>query len=265
MVALSGGVDSAVLLALAVDALGAEGVLAVTGRSSSLAATDEADAADVARELGTPHRFVETRELDDPDYRANRGDRCFHCRNELFGRLERLARAEGFAAIAYGAIVDDLGDVRPGMRAADAFGVLAPLLEAGFSKADVRAVAASRGLRVRDKPAAACLSSRIPVGTEVTAERLARVESAERALRDLGYGQLRVRHHGALARIEFDREGLERTEDPAAREAAIAAVRAAGFDAVVVDPTGYRPAGGESGGPAPSALYSIEPKRDGGQ
>jgi len=239
-------------------------VLAVTGRSAAVPEHDLADARRVAAALGVRHETVETRELELPEYRANRGDRCYHCRGELFGTLEELAKARGFAAVAYGAIADDAGDDRPGMAAARERGILAPLLEAGMGKGDVRAIAASRGLPVRDKPAAACLASRLPVGTEVTAARLARVEKAESALRALGLGTVRVRDHGEIGRVELDAAGLERIADPELRRAVADAVRGAGFRFAAVDLDGYR-VGGGVGRSRETPLYRIGPQPDGGQ
>ncbi len=263
VVALSGGVDSAVLTALAVEALGRDRVLAVTGRSASLSEVEDRDAARVAEALGVPHAVVETHEMDRPGYRANAGDRCFHCREELFDVLGRLARERGYDAVAYGAIADDVGDFRPGMRSAELRSVLAPLLDAGLGKADVRALAAEAGLPVRDKPASACLASRLPLGTEVSPERLRRIEAAERALRDLGFVQLRVRDHGEVARLELDPEGDRRLAgSPALRGRVVEAVRAAGFRFVALDLEGYRRG---SLNPEAAVLYRIEPARDGGQ
>jgi len=240
VVALSGGVDSALLLALGLEALGRANVLAVTGDSPSLPESELRDARRIAGALGVDHEVVSTRELDRADYRANRGDRCFHCRTELFGLLADLADRRGLRRVVYGAIADDLGDDRPGMRAAEQFGVIAPLLEAGLDKAEVRALAAEAGLEVSDKPAAACLSSRIPLGTEVTPERLAQVERAETALRDLGFGQFRVRHHGAVARLELDTNDDRVLLDRELRGKVVRAVRAAGFSFVALDLEGYR-------------------------
>lgn len=262
VVALSGGVDSAVLLDLAVRAVGPGRVTAVTGRSGSLARHDAEDARRVARAAGCAHRWVDTYEIDRAAYRANRGDRCYHCRVELFEVIESVVQtvAPGRGTVVYGAIVDDLGDDRPGMRAAERHRVRAPLLEAGFTKRDVRAWAARVGLDVRDKPAAACLASRIPVGIEVTPERLRQVERAEARVREAGFRQFRVRYGGDAARIELDPEGLERVRtDPAAADRLIAVVAACGFARVEIDPAGYR-AGGAGrlvtitapAGPAPS-------------
>jgi len=240
VVALSGGVDSAVLLALALEALGPERVLAVTGLSPSLPSHELEDARAVARAVGATHEVVETHEMDRPGYRANAGDRCYHCRSELFGVLRSMAESRGIEAVAYGAIRDDSGDFRPGMAAARELGVLAPLLEAGIGKSEVRALAREAGLPVREKPASACLSSRIPVGTEVTPGRLAQVERAEAALRKMGFQQFRVRHHGEVARLELDAEGLRQLLDPSQRSRVVAAVRVAGFRFVAVDLEGYR-------------------------
>ena len=263
MVALSGGVDSAVLLALAVEALGRERVLAVTGRSPSLPSYELEDALAVARALGARHEVVGTRELERAGYRANAGDRCYHCRRELFQALRSLAGSRGIEAIAYGAILDDAGDFRPGMAAAREFGILAPLLEAGIGKEEVRALAREAGLPVREKPASACLASRIPVGTEVTPERLAQVGRAEAALRELGLGQFRVRHHGEVARLELDPEGIGRLSDPALRARLVTAVKLAGFRFVAVDLEGYRT--GSLNPARAEPLFRIPPVRKGGR
>lgn len=240
VVALSGGVDSAVLLALATEALGRDGVLAVTGDSPSLPRRDLDDARRVARELGVEHRVARTAEMDRADYRANRGDRCFHCRAELFDRLGRLARERGYDAVVYGAIKDDVSDHRPGMLAAERMGVRAPLLEAGVDKVGIRSLAAGLGLSVRDKPAAACLASRVPTGTEVTPQRLERIGLAEESLRAMGFEQLRVRDHGEVARLEFDAAGMRRMADPAVRREVAARVAEAGYRHVALDLLGYR-------------------------
>lgn len=254
VVALSGGVDSGVLLMAAVEALGRDRVLAVTGRSPSVPERDLRDATLVARFLGAPHEFVETHEIERPAYRANAGDRCFHCRTELFEALFRIAGDRGLPAVAYGAIHDDLGDDRPGMKAAASMGVLAPLLDAGLTKDDVRRLARGAGLPVREKPAAACLSSRIPPGSEVTPEKLRQVEAAEESLRALGFRVVRVRHHGGTARVEIGKDEMSRLSDPEAREAIEEGVRSAGFLEAVVDPDGYRPGGAAK---PPSGLLAI--------
>jgi uncharacterized protein len=255
LVALSGGVDSAVLLALAREALGGENVLAVTSASESLPRRDLDDARRVARHLAVEHLVVSTGELGVAAYRANTGDRCFHCRNELFRVLRGVARDRGIDEIAYGAIKDDAGDFRPGMKAAVAWGIRAPLLEAGMDKESVRMVARAAELPVDSKPAAACLASRIPSGTEVTEGRLRSVESAEEALREMGFGQLRVRHHGQVARIELESADLARVADPALRARVVQAVKKAGFRFCALDLEDYRagslnPLDSDDGGPA---------------
>jgi uncharacterized protein len=217
--------------------------------------------------LGVRHRVVETREMERAGYRANAGDRCFHCRSELFSILDQIRSSLGAARVLYGAIKDDEADFRPGMNAARQHGVLAPLQVVGITKADVRAIASEVGLRVREKPAAACLASRIPVGTPVTEVALAQVEQAEAGLRALGLSQLRVRHHGEVARLELDEAGARLLVDSELRAAAVGAVRQAGFRFVALDLEGYR-AGSMNPIPSPRSHQSPEgtgPKRDGGQ
>ena len=265
LVALSGGVDSAALLALAVEALEPGRVLAVTGRSPAVPAADLADARRVAAALGSPWREIETHELEREGYRGNAGDRCFHCREELFERLGPIAVESNLAIVAYGAIVDDLGDDRPGMRSAELRGVAAPLLAAGIDKVGVRAIAARHRLPVRDKPAAACLASRIPAGTRVTPERLRRIGEAERRLRALGLRQLRVRDHGVTGRIEADDAGRIWLTHPANWRLAVEALDAAGFERAILDPRGYRPGGASTPGDVVRPLLRIGPARDTGQ
>jgi uncharacterized protein len=240
LVALSGGVDSALLLALAMEALGPEKVLAVTGASPSLPEQDLEDARTVAQTLGARHEVVVTREMERGGYRANAGDRCYHCRSALFETLGGLARERGCEAVAYGAIADDSSDFRPGMRAAVERGILAPLLKAGISKSEVRFLASEAGLAIKDKPAAACLASRIPIGTEVSIRRLSQIERAERGLRELGFRQLRVRHHGEIARLELDEQGSRLLADRELRERVIRLIHEAGFRFVALDLEGYR-------------------------
>jgi uncharacterized protein len=239
LVAYSGGVDSALLLKVATDELGerAVGVLAASPAYDA----EETDAAKrLAETMGARLERVETHELDDPRYAANGADRCYFCKVELFDQLAPLARRLGLASIVYGMNRDDRGDWRPGQRAARAHGVRAPLDEAGMGKADVRALARHLGLPVWDKPALACYSSRIPYGTPVTVQALAQIGRAERALRRLGFRQVRVRHHEQVARIELDPAEFSRLLDEDLRARLVAEVRAAGYLYVTLDLQGYR-------------------------
>ena len=216
---------------------------AVTAISPSLPAEERVETVRLARIVGAPHRFVETHEMDDPGYVANRGRRCYHCKRELFRVLSALAAEAGGRTLLYGAIVDDLGDERPGMQAAAEAGVRAPLLEAGFTKEMTRLLSRRLGLPTWDKPAMACLASRLPIGTAVTAESLARIDRAEAAVRGLGYRQVRVRAAGDAARLELDPAVLGRALEPAERARLTSAIVAAGFATAEVDPLGYRPGG----------------------
>ncbi len=242
LVAFSGGVDSTLLLAVAVGCLG-ENVLAVTGLSPSVPAAEREEAAALARRLGARHQFIETTELERPGYVANAADRCYFCKSELFERLGKLARVEGCAWVLDGANVDDLGDVRPGREAAREYGVRSPLVEAGLGKADIRELSRALGLPTWEKPAMACLASRIPHGIPVTIERLTQVEKAEAGLRALGFRQVRVRHHETIARIELPPEERGRLLDASLASAAVERVKAAGYQYVVLDLEGYRPGG----------------------
>ena len=239
VVAFSGGVDSSYLAWAAHRALG-DGALAVTAVSASYPASHRAMAERIAREFAIPHRFVETGEMQNPDYRANRPDRCYHCKSELFDVLDRLAESLGFRAVAYGINRDDTADFRPGQRAAAEHRVLSPLLDAGLSKGEIRELSRRAGLPTAELPASACLSSRLPYGTQVTPERLAQVEKGEEALRALGFRQVRLRHHGELARIEIDPAELARALDPAMARRIVGAVKPLGFRYVSLDLEGYR-------------------------
>ena len=238
MVAFSGGADSAFLLAAAAETLGDRAV-AATGVSPSLAERELADARAFAADLGVRHLVVRTFEQERPGYLANGRDRCYFCKSELFDVLGPLAAAEGLA-LATGTNTDDLGDHRPGQRAAAERGVLTPLADAGFSKADVRAVSRSMGLRTWDKPAAACLASRVAYGLAVSPARLSRVERAEALVRSLGVAQLRVRDHGDLARVEVPAKDLPGLVAPGARERLAAGLREVGFTYVTLDLEGFR-------------------------
>lgn len=241
-VAYSGGVDSATLAALAARALGAERVVLLLAVSPSLARRERRLAHGQAEALGLELVELTTRELDNPDYAANPVDRCFHCKDELFTRIDDDALAAlGLAAVAYGENADDAcRPDRPGARAAVEHGVLRPLATAGAGKAEVRALAAAFGLASAEKPAAPCLASRIPHGQEVTAEKLAAVDAAEDAVLAAGFSDCRVRHHGDLARIEVPMDELARLSDDALRETVLAGVRGAGFRHVTVDLAGIR-------------------------
>lgn len=228
-VAFSGGVDSGVLLHAAREALG-DRAAAVIADSPSLPRRELEEARVFAASIGARLEVARTDELSDPSYRANAGDRCYFCKTALFSAMEPWARAKGFRALAFGAITDDALDDRPGARAAREFRVVAPLAEAGLGKDDVRRYAAEAGLEIADKPASACLASRIPVGTEVTRERLAAVEDAEEALRELGLAVLRVRHHGDRARVELGAE--EHARLPELEHDLRARLAARGFAAV---------------------------------
>jgi uncharacterized protein len=237
VVAYSGGVDSTFVAAVAHDVLGNR-ALAITGVSPSVPASEVEQAGQLARNIGIAHELIETREMDDPDYVANSPDRCFHCKDELYGRLTAMARERGFDYVADGCNLDDLGDFRPGRRAADQHGVRSPLVEASLTKDDIRALSRVRRLPTWDKPAIACLSSRIPYGTPVTVEALGRIGEAETYLRSLGLQQLRVRHHGDVARIETDEAGLELLI--ARRADVVEKLKALGYLYVTLDLAGYR-------------------------
>jgi uncharacterized protein len=241
-VAFSGGVDSSLLLALAVRALGVGRVVAVLGVSPSLAADERRGAHDVAAHLGVPLVEVATHEGDNPAYRRNGPDRCFHCKDELFTRIsDEVADRFGLAAVAYGENADDARRPdRPGARAATTHAVLRPLADAGLTKRDVRSVARALGLPNADKPAAPCLASRIPHFTEVDPVRLAQVEAAEQAIRRLGFADSRVRHHGDVARVELAEDDLPRAVLPGVRERLVADVVAAGFRFVALDLAGIQ-------------------------
>jgi uncharacterized protein len=239
MVAYSGGVDSSYLAFAAHRALG-EGALAVTALSASYPEAHREMAVRVAREFEIPHRVVATEEMENPDYRANRPDRCYHCKTELFRVLGALRDELGFDAVAYGVNTDDTRDFRPGHRAAAEQGVLSPFLDAELSKAEIRALSRDAGLPTAELPASACLSSRLPYGTEVTPERLRQVERGEAALRELGFRQVRLRHHGDVARIEVDPAELPRALDLEMAKRISAAVRRLGFRWVSLDLEGYR-------------------------
>ena len=239
LVAFSGGVDSSYLALRAHRVLGA-GSLAVTADSESLAELQRRTALEVAGRFGINHRMLRTRELDDPRYARNGSDRCYYCKSELFRHLVPLARAEGYAHVAYGLILDDLADFRPGHRAAAEAGVRSPLSEAGLTKADVRELSRAAGLPTWDMPASPCLSSRVAYGTAITGPLLRQVERAEAAVAALGFRELRVRHLGLSARVEIALDELPALGADGMKRAVEDAVRAAGYERVLIDPRGYR-------------------------
>jgi uncharacterized protein len=239
LVCYSGGVDSAFVLAIATRELGARAI-GMTAVSPSLPPGELDDARQLALEIGADHRVVQSNEMADPRYVANQPDRCFYCKSELYDIAEAKRREWGLAVTLNGTNCDDLGDHRPGLEAAKKASVRSPLVECGFTKADVRAASQTIGLRAWDKPALACLSSRIPYGTSVTSERLAQIGGFEADLRQLGFRQVRVRYHDKLARVELDLTELERAVDPAVRGEIVAAGKRNGFQYVTLDLGGYR-------------------------
>jgi uncharacterized protein len=239
MVAYSGGVDSAFLAATAHRVMG-DRMLAVLADSASLARRDMEQAREFAASIGMPLRVIATDELDRPEYARNDGNRCFHCKDELFNAMKALGAELGFAHIAYGMNADDTRDYRPGQRAATEHEVLAPLADAGMTKQDVRALAKAAGYTLWDRPAAPCLSSRVEYGRTVTREVLAQVEEGEESLRALGFRELRVRHHGELARVEIARTELPRALTMEMLDAISAALKKTGFKYVTLDCSGFR-------------------------
>ncbi|MGA8939817.1 MAG: ATP-dependent sacrificial sulfur transferase LarE [Acidobacteriaceae bacterium] len=239
LVAYSGGTDSAYLAYAAHRTLG-ERMLAVIADSPSLPRKELADALAFAERHQIPVQVLQTRELENPEYARNDAQRCFHCKSELFTEMEQARQRLGFERLAYGMNLDDRGEFRPGQRAAALHGALAPLVDAELSKAEIRALAREAGLSLADKPASACLSSRIAYGREVTVENLAQVEQAEEAMHALGFAKVRVRHHGDLARVEIAREDLPRALDMTMMNAMTEALRRAGFLYITLDMQGYR-------------------------
>jgi len=239
IVALSGGADSAYLAWAAQRALG-EKALSVTAVSPSFSAHDRSMVEEFVGKTGIRHELVETHEMENPAYRANASDRCFYCKDELFSVLDAIALARGFAATAYGVNADDTLDFRPGHRAATEHRVMAPLLDAGLRKAEIRVLSQQAGLPTWDRPASACLASRVPYGTEVTPQRLGLIERGEAALRELGFRQFRVRLHDKLARVEIAPEEMARAVSPKMTAAISRDLKRAGFTFVALDLDGYR-------------------------
>ncbi len=238
LVTFSGGVDSTFSAKVAVDALG-EKAVAMTAVSASLPAKELEEAKELARAIGIRHLLVDSKELDDPRYAANPVNRCYFCKSELFALAARTAEEMGLAWVVDGTHLDDLNEPRPGRQAAKEWRVRSPLVEAGFTKADVRQASRELGLPTWDKPAMACLASRLPTGTAVTVQRLGQVERIEAALKRLGFRQLRARHHGEAVRLELEPQALGWLADPAMQEQVVKACREAGFVRVLVDLAGY--------------------------
>ncbi len=239
LVCYSGGIDSALVLAVAAEQLGDRAV-GMTAVSPSLPESEKVEASRLAEEIKATHRLVNSNEIERPGYVANAPDRCFHCKSELYDIAELKRREWGLAWVLNGTNANDLGDYRPGLDAAKQAGVVSPLVELGFTKQDVRDAARRIGMRIWDKPASACLSSRIPYGTEVTRERLAQIGGLEAALKALGFRQLRVRWHDRIARIEIDLSELPRLLEPGVRETVVEAGKSHGFTYVTLDLGGYR-------------------------
>ncbi len=241
LVAFSGGVDSTLLASVARQVLGGDAMLAVTARSPTFPQWEFEEARRLADELDLPHLVIESRELDEPNFRLNPPSRCYYCKKALFSHLKEVARERGLAHVADGTNADDTADFRPGMRASEELAIRQPLLDAGLGKDEIRAISREMGLPTHDKPAAACLASRFPYGNEITAEDLHRVERAEDLLRGLGYRQLRVRTHEAIARIELGpQEQVGRLLREPARGEVIRGLKELGYDYVALDLEGYR-------------------------
>lgn len=239
LVAYSGGADSAYLAWAAHEVLG-ENAIAITADSASLPSSHKRDAEEFARRFGIRHEFIQTHEFDNPDYVANNPDRCFHCKDELFRRMEAVGRDRGFTHIIYGVNQDDLSDYRPGQQAAQIHQVKAPLAEVGLTKAEIRQLSRLAGLPTWDRPASACLSSRIPYGTPVTLENVKTVEKGEEALKALGFRQFRVRFHEKLVRIEIAPEEMEKALSPEMARRLVSIFKPLGFHYITLDLEGYR-------------------------
>lgn len=240
LIAYSGGVDSTFLLKAAVDLLGKDNVLAVTAESETYQRFEREEAEANARLIGARHMVIRTEELANPEFASNPPDRCYHCKDELFRKLRELADVQGLRHVADGTNFDDLSDIRPGRTAAKENAVVSPLAAAGLTKDDIRALSRELGLPTWNKPAMACLSSRFPYGTEITTELLERVAKAEEQLRNLGFTQFRVRHHGDIARIEVPRESLTRFLDEEVSRSITRSLKALGYVYVTLDLEGFR-------------------------
>src|SRR5262245_5669832 len=239
IVAFSGGVDSAYLAYAAADELGLR-AMAVTAESPSYPDFQRQDALAIIEQFSIPHEFISTDEINDPNYQANPANRCYFCKHELFTKLSALASGRGYAFVCDGNNADDIGDYRPGRQAAKELNVRSPLIEAGLTKAEIRALAQAAGLPVWDRPASACLSSRIPYGMPVTIEKLSVIERGEARLRALGFNQMRVRHHGDIVRIEISPEEMPRALDAEMARSLAATFKQLGFQFITLDLEGYR-------------------------
>ena len=239
IIAFSGGVDSAYLAYLAASELG-DRALAVTGESPSYPDFQRQDALSLVEQFSISHEFIETDEINDPNYQANPSNRCYFCKQELFTKLDALARDRGYAFVCDGNNADDVGDYRPGRQAAKELNVRSPLIEAGLTKAEIRTLAHAAGLPIWDRPASACLSSRIPYGMPVTIQKLSMIEKGEAKLREFGFRLLRVRHHGDVARIEIAPEEMVHALDPEMARRIAAAFKQLGFKFITLDLEGYR-------------------------
>lgn len=239
-VAYSGGVDSALVLKAAIETLGRDNAVAVTGRSDSLAADELASAGDLTRQLGATHVIIDTNEFENPNYLSNPNNRCYFCKTTLYAAMAAFMRERGLAVMVNGVNADDLSDYRPGLQAADEHAVRSPLAEAGMTKAEVRELARQLGLPIHDKPASPCLSSRVPYGEPITPEKLRMIEAAEAFLRSLGVLQCRVRHHGTIARIEVPPAAIPQLAAPETASRIDAHLRAIGYQYVALDLRGFR-------------------------
>lgn len=240
IVAFSGGIDSALMLKVAVLALGRENVLAITSRSPAVPAAEIAGVEAIAAEIGARHEFIDTHEFEDANYLANPNNRCFYCKTELYSQLQLVAAQRDMRTIINGVNADDLGDYRPGLQAATNHAVVAPLADCGITKAELRQIAAMHGLSIADKPASPCLSSRVQYGEAITPEKLRRIDAAETLLRANGFRECRVRHHDNLARIEVPVAEIARFAEPELRARIDAGMRELGYQYVTLDLRGFR-------------------------
>ncbi|MFQ5805776.1 MAG: ATP-dependent sacrificial sulfur transferase LarE [Phycisphaerae bacterium] len=256
VVAFSGGVDSALLLKVAVLTLGRDKVLAITGRSPSVPRAELDAVAGLAAEIGAAHEIFDTEEFEDENYLANPADRCYFCKTELYTRLTKLAAERGFATVICGANADDLGDYRPGLKAGDERAVRSPLADCGITKAELREIAAELSLSIHDKPASPCLSSRVQYGERITPEKLRRIDAAEGFLRELGFRECRVRHHDSLARVEVPPAEINRFADPQFRAKVDKKLRELGYQYVTLDLRGFR------SGSMNEALFGDTPRNE---